>query len=877
MFAAAPDIVQPVSATFDRDGRLLVIENHTHFRPDDYLGPPTDRIRLVADRDGDGRADSFETWFEGARDCMDLARHPDGSIYLATRRKIVRLGNVAGEAGEPRMIVQLETEGKYPHNGLSGLFFDHGGNVGFGFGENLGADYTLIGSDGAKLSGGAEGGSTYRCTSKGEDLERVSTGFWNPFGQCIDPFGNVFAVDNDPDATPPCRLLHVFDGANFGYQFRYGRPGTHPLQTWTGELPGTAGMIAGTGEAPCEVVCYLGDGLPKDYVGDLLVASWGDHRIERFLLKRTGATFEAERKIIIQGDASFWPVGIAVAPNGSLYITDWGSRSYPLHGEGRIWHVATSSEKADSAIEAMPESPRYQNGAVSKAQKLARSAKDPTAVPFAKTIASSANTDDLRAQAVRVLGKHKVNVQQFTARTMPVAVRSAALETLETSDAAPIADALRSDDLVFNSTGVRALIRNRKRLNVDWFSSEFLSRPSGDMSEVAVGVALACETSNDAQLQSLIPSMLESTEERVRVVAARWIADRMLARFRTQLESAVSLPTNNFRVTMALLAAQRHLDGEKPGEGMTDVLVGILDDASQSPSTKRMAIRAAKTESLPVETFSHLLEANDKELVRETIFALRSDPRPAARRALMTFVSDDQHATALRADALVAMDVLDHDVKRLVWFASRDSDALSSTALRLLTGDKLTESQRAMFDGVSAANDSALARLLEEGAPVKNGRSMANVAEWLEKLAAMTGAGDAQRGRRLFFNTRLLQCANCHTVANRGASIGPDLTGIAGTQKLESLIRSIVDPSERIAPQYQPWMIVDSQGKTQAGYHLHTKNLVDIYVDSGGKQFRVAHDEIEQRIALDKSIMPDGLIDGLDAGELRDLIAFLSE
>ena len=65
LFAAAPDIVQPVSATFDQNGRLLVIENHTHFRPDDYEGPETDRIRMIRDADGDGRADTFKTWFEG--------------------------------------------------------------------------------------------------------------------------------------------------------------------------------------------------------------------------------------------------------------------------------------------------------------------------------------------------------------------------------------------------------------------------------------------------------------------------------------------------------------------------------------------------------------------------------------------------------------------------------------------------------------------------------------------------------------------------------------------------------------------------------------------------------------------------------------------
>src|SRR2546423_15200238 len=57
LFAAEPDIVTPIGATVDARGRLLVIESSTHFRPKKYAGPPTDRIRLLQDTTGSGRAD----------------------------------------------------------------------------------------------------------------------------------------------------------------------------------------------------------------------------------------------------------------------------------------------------------------------------------------------------------------------------------------------------------------------------------------------------------------------------------------------------------------------------------------------------------------------------------------------------------------------------------------------------------------------------------------------------------------------------------------------------------------------------------------------------------------------------------------------------
>src|SRR5206468_2195038 len=105
-----------------------------------YEGPAHDRIRVVEDTDSDGQADRFTTFFEGTTFTMDLAVHHDGSVYVATRREILRLrdNNNDGVADEKQRIVQLETTGNYPHNGLSGLAFDFAGNLLFGMGENLG-------------------------------------------------------------------------------------------------------------------------------------------------------------------------------------------------------------------------------------------------------------------------------------------------------------------------------------------------------------------------------------------------------------------------------------------------------------------------------------------------------------------------------------------------------------------------------------------------------------------------------------------------------------------------------------------------------------------------------------------------------------------
>ncbi len=227
LFAEQPQIVTPTGLAVDDRGRVFVAESHSHFRPDDYDGPAADRILILTDSDGDGKADKKAIFHEGFRYVMDLAFHPDGSLYVATRWNIHRMRDTDGDdkADEITRIVNLETKGDYPHNGISGLAFHLDGRLSFGLGENLGADYALVGSDGKRYTGGGEGGSTYEVHADGTNLHKVSTGWWNPFGMCVDAFDRVFGTDNDPGASPPCRLIQVIEGGDYGYEYRYGRTG----------------------------------------------------------------------------------------------------------------------------------------------------------------------------------------------------------------------------------------------------------------------------------------------------------------------------------------------------------------------------------------------------------------------------------------------------------------------------------------------------------------------------------------------------------------------------------------------------------------------------------------------------------------------------
>lgn len=191
-------------------------------------------------------------------------------------------------------------------------------------------------------------------TPEGKFVKVWGWGIRNCVGEAINPTtGELWCSTNERDGIGnnlvPDYITHVPDGGFFGWPWWY--MGGHPDVRVQGQRPTpepkvlTPDVILQPHFASLEMIFYEGSQFPAEYKGDAFACEHGSwnrklrtgYECIRVPMKDGHATGEYEDFLtgftVGDGDGNVWgrPVGVTEAKDGSLFVSDDGSRS--------IWHV----------------------------------------------------------------------------------------------------------------------------------------------------------------------------------------------------------------------------------------------------------------------------------------------------------------------------------------------------------------------------------------------------------------------------------------------------------------------------------------------------------------------------------------------------------
>ncbi len=177
-----------------------------------------------------------------------------------------------------------------------------------------------------------------RANPDGSDLEIIATGLRNPVGLDFQPetdvlWATVNERDNQGNEIPPDLVTIVEEGANYGWPACLPPDATpqEPGADCSAVTPPTIAIQAHS--APLGLAFLEGEGVPAEVSGDLIVAQHGSwNRQPPAAPKLLLIDFENGAPVAVRDFATGWqdangerwgrPVGVVVAPDGSLIVSD---------------------------------------------------------------------------------------------------------------------------------------------------------------------------------------------------------------------------------------------------------------------------------------------------------------------------------------------------------------------------------------------------------------------------------------------------------------------------------------------------------------------------------------------------------------------------
>ena len=337
LFAAEPEIRQPIAITTDGRGRIWVAECVTYAELErDFDMRYSDRILIFEDTDGDGQADKRTIFWEGGKRLTSI-EVGNGGVYVTCAPHFMFIPDADGNDvpdGQPEILLDGWNSDFIRHNIVNGLKW---GPDGWLYGRHGILATSFVGPPGATDSQRtALNSCMWRFHPITREFEVVCEGTINPWGHDWDQHGELFMIN-----TVIGHLWHVVPGAR--YRRVYGshfNPYTYETieqtadhfhfsrnEHWNDVNSGMSDETdrLGGGHAHCGMMIYQGDNWPDEYRGQLFTANFHGRRLNRESLHRQGNGYvgKHEKDFMFTDDIWFRGVEMIYGPDGGVYLLDW--------------------------------------------------------------------------------------------------------------------------------------------------------------------------------------------------------------------------------------------------------------------------------------------------------------------------------------------------------------------------------------------------------------------------------------------------------------------------------------------------------------------------------------------------------------------------
>ncbi|GAB3217875.1 c-type cytochrome [Algoriphagus aestuariicola] len=939
LFASEPMMTNPTNMDIDDRGRIWITEAYnyrTQLNPKNPTKAEGDRILILEDTDGDGKADKSTVFYQGTDINAALGIAVFGNkIFVSVSPNVFVFTDENGDDVPDSKEVLFTGVGGVQHDhGMHAFTFAPDGKLYFNYGNegkglHKGDGSPILDPMGRPVNSETapyQEGMVFRCDPDGSNVEILGWNFRNNYEVAVDSYGRMWQSDNDDDGNRSTRINFVMDYGNYGFKDemtksdwrtrRINMEDSVWQQHWHLNDPGVVpNLIQNYAGSPTGILVYEGKLLPAEYQNQVIHADAGPNVIRMYPVETSGAGFTGSVTPILDGntrDNWFRPSDVTVAPDGSIFISDWydpgvGGHAVGDQDKGRVYRLAPKKSKYQvsapdySSIESLIELVQNPNRAIhfkafmalrekgaeaTEALEKLYESEDPrmkarafwllSKLPNGNDYIQKAATDsdeNIRVAAVRasrINGMKDTNFLLTLAGDASAQVRREVAVAIRYEDQPAVwqklAESYQSGDRWYlEALGIAAEYR------WDSYLPAYLEKAGANWTASPEAKDLVWR-SRSTQTPELLEQMIlaENSPADHRYYRA---LDFQNADLKNQtLKNLLAKGQNEDQV---IILRQAAFDTQKPDATLLNLAKAksgeIADDQDFLDIVRKYQLKDQKDRVLSIvyqdkdgrmagaaaNIFTNLyglgevekaMKDQDESKAVATIRKFGVVDNKEMATLLSKFWNNPNAPAEVRTAAMEEMK--GYQSEATLWeYAEKDQ----------IPAELLPIAQKILM----STWNSNLRQLATE----KYGSSL-NTNYDIPKMLAATG--DIEKGKTI----AATYCVACHKIGTEGIDFGPGLSEIGDKLSKEALINSIINPSEGMGFGYETQLVKFKDGKEiRCIVNSKTENDLIVKLVGMGEQTIYKLADIESITQLDESLMP---MFPLTEEELVDLVSYLA-